>query len=217
MPISAVKIEELLETPLHHLTDGIGMLIPHVEQGGSSMAEIIEAVRSNQHSSVEEIEGIKPVVDQIIEEYRSTKGALIPVLQSVQNLLGYLPKEILSHISEKLSIPYSEVAGVVTFYSFFSINPRGRHIIRVCLGTACYVRGGKEVLGAITRELKINVGQTTEDRNFSLEIGRCFGACGLAPVVMIDDDVHQRVKPGKIAQLLGPYRTADQEEADEDK
>jgi NADH:ubiquinone oxidoreductase subunit E len=181
------------------------------------MAEIIEAVRSNQHSSVEEIEGIKPVVDQIIEEYRSTKGALIPVLQSVQNLLGYLPKEILSHISEKLSIPYSEVAGVVTFYSFFSINPRGRHIIRVCLGTACYVRGGKEVLGAITRELKINVGQTTEDRNFSLEIGRCFGACGLAPVVMIDDDVHQRVKPGKIAQLLGPYRTADQEEADEDK
>lgn len=218
MPISAVKIEDLREkTSAPPLTDGIGMVIPHAEQGGSSMAEIIETVRSTQQPPVEDFESIKPVVDQIIAEYRGTKGALIPVLQSVQNLLGYLPKELLSHISEKLSIPYSEVAGVVTFYSFFSTQPRGKHIIRVCLGTACYVRGGKEVLEAITRELKINVGQTTEDRSFSLEIGRCFGACGLAPVVMIDEDVHQRVKPGKIGQLLEPYRLEDQEEADENE
>ena len=146
-----------------------------------------------------------PMIDTIIEQYRDTGGALIPVLQSTQNLLGYLPKESLQYISEKLKIPYSEVTGVVTFYSFFSTVPRGKHVIRVCLGTACYVRGGKEVLETLTRELKIKVGETTEDRNFSLEIGRCFGACGLAPVVMIDDDVHQRVKPCRIKELLAPY------------
>jgi NADH-quinone oxidoreductase E subunit len=149
---------------------------------------------------------ILPVIDDIIAQYQGTKGALIPVLQSAQNLLGYLPKEVLVHVSESLHIPFSEVSGVVTFYSFFSTVPKGKHMVRVCLGTACYVRGGKEVLEAISRDLKIKVGETTADRNFSLEIGRCFGACGLAPVVMVDDDVHQRVKPSKIREMLEPYR-----------
>lgn len=158
---------------------------------------------------------IMPVLDDIIERYRSIGGALIPVLQSAQNLLGYLPREVLVHVSDALDIPYSEVAGVVTFYSFFTTTPRGKHTVRVCLGTACYVRGGKEVLEAISRELGIEVGQTTEDRQFSLEIGRCFGACGLAPVVMIDDDVHQRVKPSRIKALLDPYRQ--QEEAPDEE
>lgn len=147
-----------------------------------------------------------PMIDEIIGEYAETKGALIPVLQSTQNLLGYLPKESLAYISRRMKIPYSEVAGVVTFYSFFSTTARGKHVIRVCLGTACYVRGGKEVLQSLIRELKIKVGETTEDRQFSLEIGRCFGACGLAPVVMIDDKVHQRVKADRIKELLQPYR-----------
>lgn len=158
------------------------------------------------------LEDIIPVIDDIIERYRGTKGALIPVLQSTQNLLGYLPKAMLIHVSEKLEIPYSEVAGVVTFYSFFTTSPRGKHTVRVCLGTACYVRGGKEVLEAIGKELHIEVGQTTEDRQFSLEIGRCFGACGLAPVVMIDETVYQRVKPSRIKQLLEPYHTEKGEE-----
>lgn len=161
------------------------------------------------------MEDVVPVINDIIERYRGTKGALIPVLQSTQNLLGHLPKEMLIHISEQLDIPYSEVAGVVTFYSFFTTTPRGKHTIRVCLGTACYVRGGKEVLGAISKELHIEVGQTTEDRQFSLEIGRCFGACGLAPVVMIDDMVFQRVKPSRIKQLLEPYYEATQEGEDD--
>lgn len=154
-------------------------------------------------------------IDDIIASYKDSEGALIPVLQSVQNLVGYLPKNALKYISKKLNIPYSQVSGVVSFYSFFSTTPRGRNVIRVCLGTACYVRGGKEVLSSLEKLCNIKVGETTEDREFSLEIGRCFGACGLAPVVMINDDVHQRVKPAKIKDLLIPYRndTAEQEES----
>jgi NADH:ubiquinone oxidoreductase subunit E len=146
--------------------------------------------------------------DTIIESFKETKGSLIPVLQSAQNMFGYLDPEVLKHISRRLAIPYSEVAGVVGFYSYFSTIPRGKNIVRVCLGTACYVRGGKEVLTAIRETLGIDVGGTTEDRLFSLEVGRCFGACGLAPVVMINDDVHQRVKPSTVRDLLYPYRVA---------
>ncbi|MDC7239808.1 MAG: NAD(P)H-dependent oxidoreductase subunit E [Spirochaetales bacterium] len=149
---------------------------------------------------------IIPQLDRIIEEYDGTEGALIPVLQSAQNLLGYLSREVLIHISESLKIPFSEVTGVVSFYSFFSTHPRGKHIVRVCLGTACYVRGGKEVLQSLEKVLGIRVGETTEDRLFSLEVGRCFGACGLAPVVMVDDSVHQRVRPAAVRDILDQYR-----------
>ncbi|MFP4112910.1 MAG: NADH-quinone oxidoreductase subunit NuoE [Spirochaetota bacterium] len=149
-------------------------------------------------------------LDRYINDHLTMEGNLIPVLQHAQQLYGYLPKSVLKHISERLDISYSEVAGVVTFYSFFSTVPRGKHVIRVCLGTACYVRGGKEVLAAFQNELGIDVGETTEDRLFSLEVGRCFGACGLAPVVMIDDEVHQRVKPAKVRELLAGYRMEDQ-------
>jgi NADH:ubiquinone oxidoreductase subunit E len=151
--------------------------------------------------------------DLIINSFLDIQGALIPVLQSAQNTFGYLDPEVLKHISRKLQIPYSEVAGVVGFYSYFSTIPRGKNIVRVCLGTACYVRGGKEVLSAIQETLGIDIGGTTEDRLFSLEIGRCFGACGLAPVVMINDDVHQRVKPSTIRDLLYPYRVQENVEA----
>ncbi|WP_020611345.1 NADH-quinone oxidoreductase subunit NuoE family protein [Sediminispirochaeta bajacaliforniensis] len=152
----------------------------------------------------------KEMIDQtnaIIDSFLDTRGALIPVLQNAQNLFGYLDQEVLKQISRRLRIPYSEVAGVVGFYSYFSTVPRGEHIVRVCLGTACYVRGGKEVLSALQDVLGIDVGETTEDRLFSLEIGRCFGACGLSPVVMIDEDVHQRVKPATVRDILFPYRT----------
>ena len=145
-------------------------------------------------------------LDAYIEEHRSEAGTLIPVLQYAQELFGYLPEPVLKRISTALEIPYSEVAGVVTFYSFFSTVPRGKHIVRVCLGTACYVRGGKEVLAAFQDALGIEVGGTTQDRLFSLEVGRCFGACGLAPVVMVDDDVHQRVKPSLVREILAQYQ-----------
>ena len=146
-------------------------------------------------------------IDLIIDQMGEMEGKLIPVLQNAQNMFGYLPQPVLKRISLKLGIPFSEVAGVVSFYSYFSTIPRGRHVVRVCLGTACYVRGGKDVLEALQKQLGIKVGETTADRLFSLEVGRCFGACGLAPVVMVDDDVHQRVKPSRIKELLLQYAT----------
>jgi len=152
-------------------------------------------------------------LDEVLEEYSNVPGALIPVLQIAQATFGYLPEAALRRISLAMGKPYSEVAGVVGFYSFFTTVPRGKHLVRVCLGTACYVRGGKQVLAAIRDVLRIEVGETTPDRQFSLDVGRCFGACGLAPVIMIDDDVHQRVKPTRMGRILDKYRQASDEAA----
>lgn len=150
-------------------------------------------------------------LDALIAEYRTRQGALIPVLQIAQGMFGYLSEDVLRRIATGLRKSYTEVAGVVGFYSYFSTVPRGRHVIRVCLGTACYVRGGKSVLEALRRHLGIDVGGTTEDRVFSLEVARCFGACGLAPAVMIDDEVLHRVKPAKVGAILESFRARDAE------
>ncbi|MDF7798759.1 NAD(P)H-dependent oxidoreductase subunit E [Pontiellaceae bacterium B1224] len=153
-------------------------------------------------------------LDEILAEYKYKDGGLIPVLQIAQGLFGYLPDEVLRHIAKNMDKPYSEVAGVVSFYSFFSTQPRGKYVIKVCLGTACYVRGGKQVLDAIKKELAVDVGETTTDKLFSLEVARCFGACGLAPAIMINDDVHQRVKPTRIKQILSSYYKFEEEGLD---
>ena len=145
-------------------------------------------------------------LDEVLSEYRDKPGALIPVLQIAQGIFGYLPELALKRISLALNKSYSEVAGVVGFYSFFSTVPRGRHLIRVCLGTACYVRGGKRVLDTLKQKLGIDVGETTDDRMFSLEVARCFGACGLAPTLSVDDEIHQRVKPTRVQDILDHYR-----------
>lgn len=147
-------------------------------------------------------------LDDVLRQYAAVPGALIPVLQIAQAIFGYLPDAALRRISVALGKSYSEVAGVVGFYSFFTTVPRGKHIIRVCLGTACYVRGGKDVLAALRSVLRVEVGETSPDQLFSLDVGRCFGACGLAPVVMIDDDVHERVRPGQLSIILDKYRSA---------
>jgi NADH:ubiquinone oxidoreductase subunit E len=152
-------------------------------------------------------------LDGIIVEYKARPGALIPVLQIAQGMFGYLPECALKRISLGLGKSYSEVTGVVSFYSFFSTVPRGKHLIRVCLGTACYVRGGKAVLDAFRNKLGIEVGGTTEDRRFSLEVARCFGACGLAPAIMIDDEVFHRVKPARIGKILAKYDSDKGEQA----
>lgn len=156
-------------------------------------------------------------LDDVIAEYKDKPGALIPVLQIAQAMFGYLPEKVLKKISLGLNKPYSEVAGVVSFYSFFSTQPKGKHMIRVCLGTACYVRGGKEVLNALKDKLKIDVGETTKDRMFSLDVARCFGACGLAPAIMIDNEVHQRVKPARIQAILDQYIDKDLKSKTENK
>lgn len=148
------------------------------------------------------------VVDRIVERHRGEQGALIPVLQKAQQAFGYLSTEVIERIAARLEMPVSQVTGVVTFYSYFTTTPRGENTVRVCLGTACYVRSGKQVLEDLEKTLGVSVGETTADRCFSLEIGRCFGACGLAPVVMVNDDVHQRVKSTKLRELLEPYGCA---------
>lgn len=145
-------------------------------------------------------------LDEVLGAYQGKPGALIPVLQIAQSMYGYLPEKVLKYIGLRLKKSYSEVAGVVGFYSFFSTHPRGRHVIRVCLGTACYVRGGIQVLEAVKKKLKIDVGETTPDRLFSLEVARCFGACGLAPVVMVGQDVHHRAHPNQLDRILARYR-----------
>ncbi len=144
-------------------------------------------------------------LDELLTEYRGKPGALIPVLQMAQGIYGYLPETVLKTISLSLGKSYSEVAGVVGFYAFFSTQPRGKHVIRVCLGTACYVRGGKQVLESMRKELGVEVGETTKDGMFSLEVARCFGACGLAPAVCIDEEVYKRVRPAKIREILARY------------
>ena len=144
-------------------------------------------------------------VDAIIEHYRSKSGSLIPVLEDVQDALGYLPASIQKKIALGLGIPFSEVYGVVTFYSFFTMVPRGKHTVKCCLGTACYVRGGKKILEKLSGTLGIESGDTTADRRFSLETVRCLGACGLAPVVTADDETFRHVKPTKVVELLKNY------------
>ncbi|MFW6413980.1 MAG: NADH-quinone oxidoreductase subunit NuoE [Verrucomicrobiota bacterium] len=145
-------------------------------------------------------------IDELIAANQDTDGALMPILQSIQHTFGYLPEPAIKRVAAALDKTYSEVAGVVSFYSFFSTTPRGKHTIQVCLGTACYVRGGKSILEAIQEYLGIEVGETTEDRMFTLEVARCFGACGLAPAITIDDNVHHRVKSVNIPEILDKYR-----------
>lgn len=144
-------------------------------------------------------------VDAIIMKYRSKSGSLIPVLEEVQETIGYLPGSIQKRVAFGLTIPLSEVYGVVTFYSFFTTVPRGKHTIRCCLGTACYVRGGKKILEQLGQELNIEPGQTTDDRRFSLETVRCLGACGLAPVMMVGEETYRQVKPTKVSDVIGDY------------
>jgi NADH:ubiquinone oxidoreductase subunit E len=144
-------------------------------------------------------------LDEVLEDYVDKPGSLIPVLQIAQGIFGYLPEEVLKRICLALNKSYSEVAGVVGFYSFFSTVPRGKHVIRICMGTACYVRGSKKILDTIKNSLGIDVGETTEDKLFSLEVARCFGACGLAPVISIDDEIYKQVKALTVNNILKQY------------
>ena len=145
-------------------------------------------------------------LDEIIRKHRDVKGPLIQTLHAAQELFGWLPEKAQVTIANGLGLPLSEVHGVLSFYSFFTTVPRGKHTIRVCLGTACYVRGGKQVLEKFEQELGIGCKDTTEDRQFSLEVNRCVGACGLAPVVTVGPDIYRRVKVDKIPGIIGKYK-----------
>ena len=144
-------------------------------------------------------------IDQVISKYRERQGALIPVLKEVQDIHGYLPKKVQHRIAEGLHLPSSQVYGVVSFYTFFTTIPRGKYIIRVCLGTACYVKGSKQILDNLQRELKVEIGGITQDRKFSLEAVRCLGASGLAPVLVVGQDTYGMVNPGKAIEIVKSY------------
>ncbi|MGD0282164.1 MAG: NAD(P)H-dependent oxidoreductase subunit E [Dissulfurispiraceae bacterium] len=144
-------------------------------------------------------------MDEIIVKFKNKPGSLIPVLQEAQELIGYLPPVVQRHVARGLKVPVSEVHGVVSFYSFFTMKPKGKHNIRVCLGTACYVKGAEEVVKKMSEGLHIEVGGITSDKKFSLETVRCLGACGLAPVVVVDKDYFGSVNPVKVLDLLKDF------------
>jgi NADH-quinone oxidoreductase subunit E/NADP-reducing hydrogenase subunit HndA len=144
-------------------------------------------------------------IDQVIAKYKGKHGALIPVLKETQDICGYLPKKVQHRIADGLHLSSSQVYGVVSFYAFFTIVPRGKYIIRVCLGTACYVKGSKQILDNLRRELDVEVGGITRDRKFSLEAVRCLGACGLAPVMVIGQDTYGMIDPGKAIGIIKSY------------
>ena len=140
-----------------------------------------------------------------IEAHRGEKGALMPVMHEAQNIYGYLPAEVQTVIADELNIPLAEVYGVATFYSQFSLQPKGKHKISICLGTACYVKGSDKILQAVEHELRISCGECTPDKKFSIESCRCVGACGLAPVMIIDGEVYGRLKPDDVKDILDKY------------
>lgn len=144
-------------------------------------------------------------LEEYIAEHKTEKGVLMPTLQKAQEIYGYLPIEVQTMIAKGLNVPLSEVYGVVTFYSQFSLYPKGKNKISICLGTACYVKGSGDIFDKMQEILKIKSGETTPDGKFSLADCRCVGACGLAPVMMINDDVYGRLTPDMLTDILAKY------------
>lgn len=155
-------------------------------------------VRANEKQFIE----LKEYIDSI----RQSQGILMQTLHKAQEIFGYLPIEVQKFIAHEVDVPLAEVYGVATFYTQFSITPKGKHKIGVCLGTACYVKGSQLVLDKLSKELKISVGGTTDDNQFTLDATRCLGCCGLAPVMMIDGDVYGKLEPKKIPEILAKYK-----------
>ncbi|MGI6110335.1 MAG: NADH-quinone oxidoreductase subunit NuoE [Eubacteriaceae bacterium] len=145
-------------------------------------------------------------VKDIIAKHRDTPGCLMPILQDTQEAYGYLPLELQEVIADELNIPLTEVYGVTTFYSQFILKPKGKHQVSVCLGTACYVRGSKKILDKVIDYLGTDVGETSQDGKFSVDAIRCVGACGLAPVMMVDDSVYGRLTPEQVPKILKQYQ-----------
>ena len=141
----------------------------------------------------------------MVEENRGKPGALIPVLEDVQSILGYLPQAIQVKVAQGLNIPIADVYGVVSFYSFFTMVPKGRHSIRVCVGTACYVKGAQRLFDKLSSTLNVEKGGCTEDRRFSLETVRCLGVCGIAPVIVVDEEAHGLLEAKTVEKILDQY------------
>jgi len=145
-------------------------------------------------------------IKTIVKATDGQAGAPIRVLQKVQGLIGYLPREALEAVSSEMRIPLSELYGITSFYSFFSMVPKGKYVIQVCLGTSCYVKGSQKIIDSLNKDFGLESGSTTSDGKFSLQTVRCLGCCGLSPVLAINEDVHRKVKPSKLKEILSSYQ-----------
>jgi NADH:ubiquinone oxidoreductase subunit E len=145
-------------------------------------------------------------IRKIIKATNGQAGAPIRVLQRVQGLIGYLPREALEIVSREMRIPLSELYGITSFYSFFSMVPKGKYVIQVCLGTSCYVKGGQKIIDSLNKEFGLESGSTTPDGKFSLQTVRCLGCCGLSPVLAVNENIHRKVKPSKLKEILSSYQ-----------
>ncbi len=141
-------------------------------------------------------------IDDVIEDYGAKESSLIQILHIAQNIYGFLPINVQEHIAMKMDLPLSKVSGVISFYALFTTVPKGKFVVKVCLGTACYVRGGKRIIDRMESLLGIKIGETSDDMKYSLDITRCIGACGLAPAMAINDNVYMQVKPDKLQDIL---------------
>ncbi len=144
----------------------------------------------------------KDALERLLEDFRGTRGPLIQVLHRAQDMFGYLPPEVQQAVARGLDLPLSTVRGVVTFYNFFRTEPRGEHVISVCTGTACHVKGAERVIDILNEALGVGLGETTKDGRFTVQGVRCIGACGLAPVMMIDDEVYGKLDRKRIEEIL---------------
>jgi len=145
-------------------------------------------------------------IKKIIEATGGQAGAPIRVLQRVQGIVGYLPREAIETVSREMRIPLSELYGITSFYSFFSMVPKGKYVIQVCLGTSCYVKGGQKIIDSLEKDFGLESGSTTPDGKFSLQTVRCLGCCGLSPVLAVNENVHRKVKPSKLKEILSSYQ-----------
>lgn len=157
----------------------------------------------NKEENKEKIDAFK----SFVEDHKETQGALMPVLQEAQVVFGYLPLEIMQMISRILKVPMSEIYGVATFYSQFSFIPKGKNIISICLGTACYVKGAETILEELENQLGIKAGETTSDLEFSIDSTRCIGDCSLAPVILVNEDIYPKLKKEDVKEILKKYRS----------
>ncbi len=152
-------------------------------------------------------------LQELIDQHKNVPGALMPVLQGAQGIFGCVSEDVQKYIADGLNVPLSEVYGVATFYAQFSLQPKGKYLISVCLGTACYVKGSQSVLDKLSEILEIPVGSTTPDGIFTLEATRCLGACGLAPVMMINGEVYGRLTPDAVPAIIDKYKAIEKAEA----
>jgi NADH:ubiquinone oxidoreductase subunit E len=184
------KIEEVFSGPVNpaELADIDRILMEERSRGsGETGSRIYDEIR------------------KYISETQGQAGALIRVLQKSQILIGYLPTQVIKAISFEMKVPLSEVYGIVSFYHFFSLHPKGKYVIQVCMGTSCYVKGGQALLDALRKEMNLLPDHITPDGRFSLEVVRCLGACGLSPVMAVNTDIHGRVKASKLSEILNAY------------